>query len=123
MIRVLLLAMIALGALALVARHLPASLKPQPAAHAASFERWEGTWEGTLVSYGQDGAELESSEVRLENDGISSGEQAVVMTRRRPDGRTVMTSGRRTRAGDTLEYRVTNPDGTLRVMSGHQAGD
>ena len=122
MIRTFALAMVALAALALVAHHLPPALRPHPG-RATAFGRWEGEWEGTYVTYRPDGTALESSEVRVENNGVSDGEQTVVITRRRPDGHTVMTSGRRSLAGDTMEYRFTNPDGTLETLSGRRVGD
>src|SRR5678815_4675162 len=86
MIRVFLISLVALVALAMVAHHLPAELRPAGGDDESLLGRWEGAWEGTLVSYRPDGSTLQSVRARYEYRRVSATEQTLVMTDRAPDG-------------------------------------
>lgn len=123
MIRVLLLALAGLVALVIVAHHVPAPLAARPDDMASPFSRREGTWEGTFTSYRPDGTMVDTLQVRHEYQRVSDTQQTVVISDRHADGRTSTSTGRDTVNGDALECRLTNPDGTLRILTGRRVGE
>ncbi|HET9481839.1 MAG TPA: hypothetical protein VFP98_08795 [Candidatus Polarisedimenticolia bacterium] len=139
MIRVFLLAMLALAALVLVARVLPrAAAIPQPVeqgfetagpgrtggfdAGTSPFAPWDGVWTGTLRSYEPDGTLVASSEVLQEHTSISPGRHKVDLVERREDGSSRRSSGDCLWEEGRLECRVQQADGTAHVLKGRRAG-
>jgi len=123
MIRVFLISLVALVALAMVAHHLPAELRPAGGDDESLLGRWEGAWEGTLVSYRPDGSTLQSVRARYEYRRVSATEQTLVMTDRAADGSTRGSTGAQALIGDAFERTIALADGKPSRFSGRRVGD
>ena len=128
MIRVFLLGVLGLIALALVARNLPDYAVPtsagaparMPAAadDTAPFVRWEGVWEGAFVSRRPDGTVVETTSVRQEYTSLNPLEQSVVITDQHGSGPAIVSNGTNRAVPGGLECRVTDPNGITKVYTG-----
>ncbi len=129
MIRVFILALLALAALVMVARNLrgrgpePAEVIEQAAQDESSpFARWDGAWEGTFNTRRTDGTLESSLLVRQEYTTITPNEQSVTITDRRADGSVKESRGQNTDVNGALECRLWGPDGTMKLLTGTRAG-
>ena len=130
MVRVFLLAVLSLTALILVARALPspgghpmmAGMEADTFDPRSPFAPWDGVWQGTLNVYHPDGTLESSAQVRQERATLSAGEQTLLIVGRAADGRETRERGRETMAGDHLERRLWNDDGTSRLLQGRLIG-
>lgn len=128
MVRVFLIGVLALVALALVAVNLPERARPNPG--GASSEglsilpaRFDGLWEGTLTSYRPDGRVEESSEESRLFTRMAPGERALTITRVLRDGGSEELSGTEVEApGGELKRRIQIPGGGLASSSGRRVG-
>ena len=135
MIRVFLLALVALAALMMVADRLPyqpAAPAPvsEPAPDGAAgvpdagpFARWGGVWEGTISTRRPGGTLVEAVRVRQERTIVSAFEQKVVATQRGSGGGATVSIGIQRVRDYGLESRLTDPNGIERVFAGGLQGD
>jgi len=133
MIRVFLLALLALGALVLVATRLPYQAPAPRAAHeiseeaegsgeAGPFARWDGIWEGTLTTRRPDGTIVETAQVRQESTTISPAEQKINVMDRGAGRGAVISRHVHREVGDHLECEVTDPNGLRKILRGNLSG-
>ena len=123
MIRVFLIALVGLFALAMVAHHLPAELRPAGGDDASLLGRWEGVWDGTLVSYRPDGTAAETLRARYEYRRLSDSEQTLVMTYHAEGGATRGYTGSQALVGEVFERNVAQADGKPGRLAGRRVGD
>ena len=129
MIRVCLLALMALLALVLVAKNLPGrapeetTLVAQNDENGSDFARYEGVWKGSFNIHLPDG-ELDSTVVVEQTyTTVSSTEQSVLITDRHTDGRVEVSRGRNVERDGSLTCEVWSEDGALKkVFTGHRSG-
>ncbi|HEY3174651.1 MAG TPA: hypothetical protein VGK94_02710 [Candidatus Polarisedimenticolia bacterium] len=133
MIRVFLLALVALAALVLVSNHLPYQpLPPRAVPEGASgideppgagpFARWDGVWEGTLDARRSDGTLVERMQIRQVHTMSSATEQRIDVIDRGAPGSPVILRHVHRVTGDHLECRVTDPNGAVRMYGGNVEG-
>ncbi len=129
MIRVFVLAVLALVALVAIARNLPDVRPAAPsrvsdgdAEEISVFSRWDGRWEGTLTAYRPDGTLISSVSVLREHTSISPTEQSVLTRFEYEEGRRDTTHATNRVVDGRLESEVRRPDGSLLVLSGQKAG-
>ena len=126
MVRVFLIGVLALVALALVAVNLPERGRPHPDGgdpQSASTARIEGLWEGTLTAYRPDGTVEQSLKESRLVAKVSPGERALTITRLLPGGGSEELSGSEVEAaGGDLKRRIQVPGGGLAVLSGKRVG-
>ena len=127
MIRVFLLGVLGLIALAMVARNLPKYAAQEPAAIAgapvdetAPFARWAGAWEGEFVTRRPDGTVVEITKVRQEYTDVTPGEQRVVITDRHASGETIVSNGFNQVVDGGLECRLTDQNGISKILKGRR---
>lgn len=135
MIRVFLLALVALAALVMVANHLPyqpaaPAFAREPAPEGAErspdagpFARWGGVWEGTISTRRPGGTLVETVRVRQERTLVSAIEQKVVATQRGSGGSATVSIGIQRVRDYGLESRLTDPGGVEKVFAGSLQGD
>ena len=133
MIRVFLLALVALAALLLVATHLPyqppaprtaqeISEEAEGSPEAGPFARWDGVWEGTLTTRRPDGTIVQTAKLRQEHTTISPAEQKINVKDRGAGGGAVISKHVHREVGDQLECEVTDPNGARRILGGNLSG-
>ena len=129
MIRVFILALLAFAALVMVARNLrghapePTEMIEQVAQDESSpFARWDGAWEGTFNTRRPDGTLESSLQVHQEYTTITPTEQSVTITDRHADGSIKESRGQNTEVNGSLECRLWEPDGTMKLLTGTRAG-
>src|SRR5262245_31964947 len=128
MIRVFVLGVLGLIALALVAHNLPEysvrakALIAAPATidESAPFARWDGTWEGEFVTRRPDGTLVERTRVLQKYTSLNSREQDVVITDQHGSGPAIVSKGSNRLVNGGLECRVTDPNGATKVLQGRQ---
>ena len=128
MVRVFLIGVLALVALALVAVNLPDRARPHQEAGTGnggslSRERFEGLWEGTLTIFRPDGQVEQSSEESRLFRRVAAGERALAITRLLPGGGSEELSGSEVEApGGDLKRRIQKPGGGTAVSTGRRVG-
>ena len=129
MIRVFLLAVLGLAALAFLSHHLPDYLRATPdrqvtwEADAAPLARWEGVWSGSYSTYRADGTQVASTTARHEYRRQDDRRLAVTIVDQPDSGGELTTRGELTFDGSMLASRLTHPDGAGVVMQGRRVGD
>ena len=134
MIRVFVLAILALVALVAIARNLPGMQPPEASGEAAAemattveqlspFARWEGVWEGKLSAFRSDGEPVSSVTVRQVHDTVSETEQTVSIIERQTDGETKEFTGTTLLVDERFERRFLMPDGASVVYAGRREGN
>ncbi len=113
MIRVFIIAVLALGALALIAHSLPV---------AVPADVMEGVWEGPFDTYSMAGERLASTRIRLEIETTEPGVRSVRRLERYPDGRVEESSGEIHETDAELTWRMTDPEGNETVLAGRRQG-
>ena len=130
MIRVFLLGVLGLIALALVARSLPKyDVRRAPVVDGAVaadgsglFARWAGVWEGEFTTRRPDGTLVAVTKVRQEYTDVNDNEQNVVITDWPAGGAAIVSSGTNRSGPDGLECVLTDPNGVTKLLEGRQAG-
>jgi hypothetical protein len=128
MIRVFLLALLGLAALAMVARNLPEALRPAPdravewEADTTPLDRWDGTWAGTFITYEADGKPVSTVSRTLRYTRSDDRNQVVSITDEDSGGRTRESRQEQAFDGTAMTSRRTMEDGTISVLEGHRAG-
>jgi hypothetical protein len=130
MVRVFVLAVLALGGLALVARAMPPpALPPQRLGGVEDasdtlegLARWEGSWEGTWRRYTAEGGLESATQVRRDHTTLSDGEQTIAIVEGTEGPSPVRRRGRITRNDGRLTCQVWNPDGSAVEWQGQMSG-
>jgi hypothetical protein len=130
MVRVFVLALLALGGLALVARALPSPAgaprllggMDDTSDTLEGLARWDGAWEGTWRRYTPEGGVESATRVRREHTTLSETEQTLGIQEGIESASPVRRRGRITRRDGGLACQVWNPDGTVVEWQGHMSG-
>jgi hypothetical protein len=128
MIRVFLLALLGLAALAMAARNLPEALRPAPdravewEADTTPLDRWDGSWSGTFITYEADGSLASTVRRSLRYTRADDRLQSVAITDEDAGGRSREFRLEQTFDGSRLTSRRTMEDGTVVVLEGRRAG-
>jgi len=113
MIRVFIIAVLALGALALIAHSLPVTGPSDP---------MDGVWEGPFDTYSMTGDRIASTRMRLEIETSAPGVRSVRLLARYADGHSEESTGEIRTEDAGLTWRMIDAEGNETVLTGRRQG-
>ena len=125
MVRVLMISVLAFGALVLVTQALPVQAPPEPlpvtSDSGTTLADWEGTWHGTFNIYNMNGTLVSTVSRRIERFPADIG-QDVTVTNIDGEKSTVVSHAHQSFDADSARSREADHDGRVRVLTGRVIG-